>query len=330
MVTPKVWLVTGASSGLGLAITLAALQAGQSVIACARNVEKAAKNCPEVEAKGGRWLQLDVTSSDATKTVEQAIEGEGRIDVVVNNAGHCRAGSLEDLSWIPSESLLPSPVILPLPYEQLHLTDYSLAEISSQFDVVYYGAIRVLKACIPRMRTQKSGTVISMSSVFGFSPYPGCLAYNSAKFALEGLTETLALDLAGFGMNFVILEPGLFKTNILVSGKLPEAGLSQAYADGPVGETFGLIGEIVNNPDETMFGDANKLGQRVVELVERTGMAKNVPREPSVLRLPLGPDGIARCKKKARELAENFETVEAICMSTNFERFGEKAALRIF
>ncbi|KAK5011283.1 hypothetical protein LTR28_004194 [Elasticomyces elasticus] len=267
MVTPKVWLVTGASSGLGLAITLAALQAGQSVIACARNVEKAAKNCPEVEAKGGRWLQLDVTSSDATKTVKQAIEDEGRIDVVVNNAGHCRAGSLEDLS---------------------------------------------------------------MSSVFGFSPYLGCLAYNSAKFALEGLTETLALDLAGFGMNFVILELGLFKTNILVSGKLPEAGLSQAYADGPVGETFGLIGEIVKNTDETMFGDANKLGQRVVELVERTGIAKNVPREPSVLRLPLGPDGIARCKKKARELADNFETVEAICMSTNFERFGEKAALRIF
>ncbi|KAK4999988.1 hypothetical protein LTR66_001076 [Elasticomyces elasticus] len=297
MVTPKVWLVTGASSGLGLAITLAALQAGQSVIACARNVEKAAKNCPEVEAKGGRWLQLDVTSSDATKTVKQAIEDEGRIDVVVNNAGHCRAGSLEDLRL---------------------------------FDVVYYGAIRVLKACIPRMRTQKSGTVISMSSVFGFSPYLGCLAYNSAKFALEGLTETLALDLAGFGMNFVILELGLFKTNILVSGKLPEAGLSQAYADGPVGETFGLIGEIVKNTDETMFGDANKLGQRVVELVERTGIAKNVPREPSVLRLPLGPDGIARCKKKARELADNFETVEAICMSTNFERFGEKAALRIF
>ena len=97
MATSQIWLVTGASSGLGLAIALAALRAGHKALACARTPAKAAKDHPEVEALGGRWLHLDVTSSNTQQVVEQAVKDEGHIDVVVNNAGRSMGGSIEDL-----------------------------------------------------------------------------------------------------------------------------------------------------------------------------------------------------------------------------------------
>lgn len=94
----NVWLVTGASSGLGLGMALAALRAGHKVVAGARNPEKAAKTYPELESLGGRWVQLDVTSPKTQQIVEQVVKDEGGIDVVVNNAGYALAGPLEDFA----------------------------------------------------------------------------------------------------------------------------------------------------------------------------------------------------------------------------------------
>ena len=93
----KTWLVTGASQGLGLAISLAVLEAGHHVIACARNPEKAEKEHPELAKKGGKWLKLDVTSPDTEQIVRDAVEKEGHVDVVVNNAGYTILGGVEDL-----------------------------------------------------------------------------------------------------------------------------------------------------------------------------------------------------------------------------------------
>ena len=97
MANAKVWLVTGASSGLGAAIGLSALRAGHKVIACARNPEEAAKSYPDITSLGGEWLQLDVNAATTQKVVSGAVERMGRIDVVVNNAGYCLVGPLEDL-----------------------------------------------------------------------------------------------------------------------------------------------------------------------------------------------------------------------------------------
>jgi NAD(P)-dependent dehydrogenase (short-subunit alcohol dehydrogenase family) len=104
---PKIWLITGASSGLGLAITLSALHAGHRVIACARNPESAAAAQPEVEKLGGKWLRLDVTSSDTQNIVKAAVEDAGGVDVVVNNAGYMLAGAIEDITYM-SLSFLPA------------------------------------------------------------------------------------------------------------------------------------------------------------------------------------------------------------------------------
>ena len=107
MAPSKVWLVTGASSGLGLAISVSALGAGHKVLACARTPEKAAKDHPEVESLGGKWLRLDVTSADVQQIVQTAVEEEGRIDVLVNNAGYAAIGSLEDSTSVYPLRLKP-------------------------------------------------------------------------------------------------------------------------------------------------------------------------------------------------------------------------------
>ncbi len=101
------WLVTGASQGLGLAITLSALRAGHKVIAGARKPEVAAKAHPEVEAEGGHWLQLDVDSKNTTEVISKAVEDVGGVDVVVNNAGWYLNGTIEDLTYVSPSSALP-------------------------------------------------------------------------------------------------------------------------------------------------------------------------------------------------------------------------------
>lgn len=158
--TPKVWLVTGASSGLGAAIAEAALQAGHSVIATARNPTKAAEANPQISSLGGTWIKLDVTSSDTARAVGSAInQAGGVIDVVVNNAGYSLLGSIEDMSE---------------------------AEIETQFSTNVYGPVRVLKGALPLMRARKSGTVVNISSSAGIDGLPTCAIYAGTKFALEG------------------------------------------------------------------------------------------------------------------------------------------------
>lgn len=163
--TSKTWLITGASSGLGAAIAEAALQAGHSVIATARDPTKAAETNPQISSLGGTWIELDVTSPDTTKAVERAItEVGGVIDVVVNNAGYSLLGSIEDMSE---------------------------AEIHSQFNTNVYGPVRVLKGALPFMRAQKSGAIVNISSSAGIDGVPTCAMYAGSKFALEGEEDML-------------------------------------------------------------------------------------------------------------------------------------------
>jgi short-subunit dehydrogenase len=156
----KNWLVTGASSGLGAEIALAALRAGHKVIATARNPAKAAEANPQISELGGTWIELDVTDSNTSKKVKDSInETGGVIDVVVNNAGYSLLGGIEDMSE---------------------------AEIETQFSTNVYGPVRVLKGVLPFMRARKSGTVVNISSSAGIDGLPTCAMYAGTKFALEG------------------------------------------------------------------------------------------------------------------------------------------------
>ena len=160
----QTWLITGASSGLGTALALCALQAGHKVLATARNPTTAAQANPQIAELGGIWIPLDVTHPDTATQVSHAItQAGGVIDVVVNNAGYSLLGSIEDMSE---------------------------SEIQTQFSTNVFGPVRVLKGVLPFMRKRRAGTVVNISSSAGVDGAPACAMYAGSKFAVEGMLES--------------------------------------------------------------------------------------------------------------------------------------------
>jgi NAD(P)-dependent dehydrogenase (short-subunit alcohol dehydrogenase family) len=209
----RVWLITGASSGFGLAIAEAALERGDRVVATARR-PAAIEGFDEGERIA--LVQLDVTDTEQRQAVvEAAIDRFGRIDVLVNNAGRTQVGAVEET------------------------TDEELRDL---FDLHFFGPAALTRAVLPQMRRQGSGTIVQMSSVGGQTTAPGFGAYCATKFALEGLTETLQEEVAPFGIRTMIVEPGAFRTGLFrkdaayFSAEMPEyeetVGPTRAYVRG--------------------------------------------------------------------------------------------------
>ncbi|GAB3335099.1 oxidoreductase [Micromonospora halotolerans] len=179
----RVWLITGCSSGFGRELALAAVAAGDRVMATARRPETLADLA---ERDRITTTALDVTDPASIDAAVQAtLAAHGRIDVLVNNAGSLVLGAVEEVT---------------------------MAELRQQMEVVFFGAAAVAKAVVPLMREQGSGTIVQMSSLGGQKTYPGFGAYHAAKWALEGMSETLATELAPLGVRVLIVEPGAFRT----------------------------------------------------------------------------------------------------------------------
>ena len=185
----KVAVVTGTSSGVGHETSLALARSGFRTYATMRNLNKS-ENIKSVATKEKLPIhinQLDVTDDISIKNAVQAILSEvGRIDVLVNNAGYALNGAFEDLT-----------------------TD----EIKAQFETNLFGVIRTTQAILPIMRKQEFGIIVNMSSGAGRLGYPGGSAYVSTKFAVEGLSESMAYELEPFGIKVVLVEPGVIRTN---------------------------------------------------------------------------------------------------------------------
>lgn len=192
--TRPVWLISGANTGFGAALAHQALHDGARVVATARHPER-------IELTGGpdRLLteRLDVTDrSTITSVVSAALDRFGRIDVLVNNAGHGLVGALEELSE---------------------------EQIDKVLSVNLLGAMYLTRAVLPTMRAQRSGTIVQMSSVGGVVANPGHSIYATSKFALEGMSEALAGEVGPLGIRVLIVEPGPFRTEF--------AGRSMTFAD---------------------------------------------------------------------------------------------------
>ncbi len=185
----KVAVVTGTSSGIGLETSLALARSGFRTYATMRNLNKS-ENIKSVATKENLPIhinQLDVTDDISIKNAVQAIFSEvGRIDVLVNNAGYALNGAFEDLT---------------------------IDEIKAQFETNLFGVIRTTQAILPIMRKQQFGIIVNMSSGAGRLGYPGGSAYISTKFAVEGLSESMAYELEQFGIKVVLVEPGVIRTN---------------------------------------------------------------------------------------------------------------------
>ncbi|MFI9045805.1 oxidoreductase [Streptomyces sp. NPDC053427] len=220
----KVWLVTGASSGFGRAITEAAVTAGDIVVAAARRTapldDLVAAYPDQVEA-----LPLDVTD---TAGVQAAVDGvaarHGRIDVLVNNAGRGMVGAVEET------------------------TDAELREL---MDLHFFGPAALIRAALPHMRRRGSGAIVQLTSMGGRFAFAGVGAYCATKFALEGLSEALAAEVVPHGIRVLIVEPGAFRTGFAGAGTLQQSAALDAYQDtvGPVRSGLpGGSGQEVGDP----------------------------------------------------------------------------------
>jgi NAD(P)-dependent dehydrogenase (short-subunit alcohol dehydrogenase family) len=184
----KVWLVTGASRGLGREITRAALGAGETVVATARSAD-AVPDALGGERDGLHALALDITDAEAANSVAaEAIGRFGAIDVLVNNAGYAELGFFETF------------------------TD---DEVRRQFEVNLFGTMNVARAVVPHMRARRSGLIVTISSVSGLVSNGGGAVYSASKFALEGWMEGFAQELAPFGVRSLLIEPGMLRTDFM-------------------------------------------------------------------------------------------------------------------
>jgi NAD(P)-dependent dehydrogenase (short-subunit alcohol dehydrogenase family) len=185
----KVAIVTGSSSGIGFETSLLLARNGFFTYATMRNPDKSNKiiRLKQKERLPLEVLKLDVTDDKSVKeAIEKVANEQGRIDVLVNNAGYGLVGPLEELS---------------------------IQEFKEQFETNVFGVIRVTKSVLPIMRKQRQGSIVNLSSIAGRIGFPLTPAYVSSKFALEGLSESMAYELEQFGINVILVEPGVIKTN---------------------------------------------------------------------------------------------------------------------
>ncbi|WP_181697684.1 oxidoreductase [Nocardia sp. GTS18] len=278
MSVPQIWLVTGASSGFGRAIAQAAIEAGDIVIAVARRTaaldDLVAAHPDQLET-----VALDVTDTDRIDTViADVVARHGRIDVLVNNAGRTHVGAVEET------------------------TD---AELRALFDLHLFGPAALTRAVLPHMRSQRSGAIVQMSSVGGQLSFAGFSAYSATKFALEGLTEALAEEVAPFGIKVLIVEPGAFRTGLFGPGAAAFSAESEVYAD-----TAGATRRMVEGGDGTQPGDPAKAAAAI-----RTALAA----EHTPLRLPLGSDSVDAVLGHLDAVRDDVLTWEKVSRDTTFD-----------
>ena len=261
MTGKKVWFITGAGRGLGVDIAKAALAAGHAVVATGRDPRKIAAavgNHDDLLA-----VTLDVTRpEDAQGAVEAAIGRFGRIDVLVNNAGNFYAGFFEELK--PDQ-------------------------VRHQIETLLFGPMNVTRAVLPVMRKQRSGLLLTISSTAGLSGGMFLTAYAAAKFGIEGWMESLAPEVAPFGIRTMLVEPGFFRTELLTPG-------STTYAKPSIDDYAERTRETVaawSSMDGKQGGDPAKLADALVQLAAL---------EQPPARFAAGADAVQTFEAKANTL----------------------------
>jgi NAD(P)-dependent dehydrogenase (short-subunit alcohol dehydrogenase family) len=259
----KVWFITGASRGLGADTAKAALAAGHAVVATGRDPAK-------VEAAIGRHdalltVKLDVTDpKQAQDAVATSLKKFGCLDVVVNNAGNFYAGFFEELT--PEQ-------------------------VRNQLETLLFGPMNVARAALPQLRKQRSGLLLTISSTAGIVGGVFCSAYSAAKFGLEGWMESLAPEIAPFGIKTMLVEPGFFRTDLLSND-------SATYATSKIDDYSQRTSATIaawNGMNGKQGGDPKKLAQAIVQLAGS---------DSPPVRFPGGTDAVGAFEAKAKELLD--------------------------
>ncbi len=272
----RVWMITGTSQGFGLELVRKALGRGDSVIATSRDPQKVSAAAPQASQ---RLLALSMNLRDAgqiASAVQAGLARFGRIDVLVNNAGHGLFGAVEEA------------------------TD---AEIAHLYETNIYGLLRVTRAVLPHMRERRSGHIVNLSSVGGLIGLPGFGIYNSTKFAVEGLSEALAKEVAPLGIRVTIVEPGPFRTNFL-GNSLTLTGKTVADYEETVGRARAALGSRHGKQP----GDPPRAAEAIVTAVT----AENPP-----LHLLLGSFAYDSVTAKFESMRKEIEAWRQVTFSTD-------------
>ncbi|WP_063226204.1 oxidoreductase [Bacillus mycoides] len=249
----KIAIITGASSGFGLLTTLELAKKDYFVIATMRNLEKQIDLISQATKldlqQNIKVQQLDVTDQGSIHNFQLFLNEINRIDILINNAGYANGGFIEE---IPVE-------------------DYR-----KQFETNLFGAISITQLVLPYMRKQKSGKIINISSISGKVGFPGLSPYVSSKYALEGWSESLRLEVKPFGIDVALLEPGSYNTNIWEVGK--QLAENQSDTTSPYKEYMDKIQKHINNGNDTL-GNPLDVANKIVEIAEA---------RRTTLRYPIG------------------------------------------
>lgn len=273
----KVWLITGASSGFGRALAELALADGDVVVGAVRRPEAlddlVAAHPDQLEA-----LRLDVAETGAAEAaVADVVARHGRIDVLVNSAGRTHVGAFEETTE---------------------------EELRALFDVHVFGPAALVRAVLPHMRERRSGAIVQLSSMGGQMSFAGFSAYSGTKFALEGMSEALADEVADFGVKVLIVEPGAFRTSLFETGRAGTSTDSGLYPK--VSRTRGFV----EGGDGSQPGDPAKAAAVILAALE----AERTP-----LRLPLGDDGVSAVLGHLDQVREDIAPWEKSARSTAFD-----------
>ncbi|MFT3889022.1 MAG: SDR family NAD(P)-dependent oxidoreductase [Arachnia sp.] len=274
---PATWFVTGASRGLGLDLVTQLLRRGDNVAATTRSVERLTAALDGADTT--RLLPLEVDLADETQVhaaVAATADRFGGLDVVVNNAGYGFLAAVEEV------------------------TD---AEAREMFDVQVFGVWNVLRAVLPGFRERRSGHIINISSILGLTSFPGWGLYCAGKYALEGLTESLAAEVADHGVKVTLIEPGYMRTDFLRPQSL---GLPSATVDA-----YPAIREMTEAHKAmpgTQLGDPVKAAEAIIA-VATTGTAP--------LHQILGSDSLGFAEARVQTIAADIESARALAVTTD-------------
>ena len=274
----KVWLVTGAGRGLGVDIAKAALSAGHAVVATGRNPKRVTSALPSHDDL--LVVALDVTDPAAAQAaVQAAVDRFARLDVLVNNAGNFNAGFFEELT---------------------------AAEFRGQIETTLFGPINLTRAALPIMRAQRSGLLVTISSTAGIVGGEFLTAYAASKFGLEGWQESLAPEIAPFGIKTMLVEPGFFRTELLT----PE---STKYAASSIADYAERTTQTVaawQSMDGQQGGDPAKLAAALVQLAAMD--------EPPA-RFAAGADAVATFENRSKQLLDQAGAHRELSSSLGYD-----------
>ena len=273
----KVWFITGVSRGFGKVLTEHALANNDIVIGTTRDGKAAFAG----DARNLQLLPLEVTDAAAIRaTIAKAHSLHGRLDVVVNNAGYGLLGAVEEATE---------------------------EQVNHLFEVNFHGTRRVVQAVLPFLRKQRSGHIINITSIAGLAPGAGSGFYAASKFAVEGFTQSLAIEVAPLGIKVTLVEPGAFRTDFLSERSIRDAAVEiPDYAP-----TAGAVRAALAKMAGKQSGDPLKGVAAIFQITRE-------PKPP--LHLVLGSDALRRTRDQQAQLAADMQRFEAVALGTDYPK----------